>query len=97
MPDGVERGEAVAHDPYGVSFPFQIAAYELGLLLVVLGNYDVCAHAPDRRAAGTRREPGEATTQPASRTWYRPGPTAACARRGLRADADLVIKGVQMS
>lgn len=29
-----------------MSFPFQIAAYELGLLLVVLGNYDVCAHAP---------------------------------------------------
>ncbi|GGS05289.1 hypothetical protein GCM10010284_43030 [Streptomyces rubiginosohelvolus] len=58
MPDGVEHGEAVAHDPYGVSFPFQIAAYQLGLLLVVLGDHDVCAHAPDRRAAVLRCEAG---------------------------------------
>ncbi|GGS44663.1 hypothetical protein GCM10010221_49550 [Streptomyces parvus] len=58
MPDGVEHREAVAHDPYGVSFPFQIAAYELGLLLVVLGDHDVCAHAPDRRAAGLQCEAG---------------------------------------
>ncbi|GFN08532.1 hypothetical protein GCM10010298_19380 [Streptomyces microflavus] len=73
MPYGVERGEPVAHDPYGVSFPFQIAAYEFGLLLVVLGNYDVCAHTPDRRAqlqceagagSGTRKPGREPARSP---------------------------------
>ncbi|PWS39724.1 hypothetical protein DKT74_36820 [Streptomyces sp. ZEA17I] len=66
-----------------MSFPFQIAAYEFGLLLVVLGNYDVCAHASDRRAR-LRRETG------AGSGTRKPGSEPACPPRwgGAPAEGD---------
>lgn len=67
MPHLFERGEPVAHDPYGVPLPFEVAAYEFGLLLVVFGDYDVCTHTADRMRVRNTARTGSGGTGGGSR------------------------------
>lgn len=62
VPDLGESREAVADDRDRMALVFEVAAYEFGLFLVVFGDYDVCAHADDRRGPrGSRPWSGRAT------------------------------------